>query len=239
MLTKSMKIEKMDGEGKGRARIAQLAAIDSDGDTYAKGAFTWKETGGQWVQMIPAHNKQAMPFGKAWLFEENGWAVADFTLNLETLAGKEWHAALKFDLETGQAVQEWSYGYKTIKSDYELRNNKRVRVLKQLDVVEISPVLRGAGVGTVTMNVKSAELKEQAFVPLIASLGELANAIGEDAAALSETGRKQLAEIHAAMGKALAATPPADDPVAEKAAVDEAVYGFLKMVSRGNLGRRG
>jgi hypothetical protein len=33
--------------------------------------------------MIPAHNRQAMPFGKAWLFEQDGWALAD-TLNLAT-----------------------------------------------------------------------------------------------------------------------------------------------------------
>lgn len=243
MQFKSVTIEKMDEAGKGRARIAQLSAVDSDGDTYAKGAFSWKQGGGQWVMMIPAHDKQAMPFGKAWLHEEGDWAVADFTLNLDTQAGKEWHAALQFDLSNGTPVQEWSYGFRTVKAGRVTRDNKQVRQLRQLDAFEISPVLRGAGVGTGTMTLKSAELKETAFAPLIASLAELAAAVGEDVSVLSETGRKQLAEIHAGLGKALASAPAASDPEAqadaEKAATDAAVYGFLQMVSRRSLSRRG
>lgn len=239
MQTKSITIEKMDEAGTGRARIAQLSAIDKDGDTYAKGAFSWKSGGGQWVQMIPAHNKQAMPFGKAWLHETGDWAVADFTLNLETQAGKEWHAALAFDLKTGNPVQEWSFGFQTLKSARVQRGNKSARELQQLDVFEISPVLRGAGVGTGTLGVKSAELKEAAFAPLIGSLAERAEALDDDPAVLSETGRKQLGEIHAALGKALTMQPVSADAADEKAATDAAVFGFLQTMARRHLPRQG
>lgn len=101
---KGMTIEKMDrGRNRPRPR-AQLSAVDSDGDTYAPGAFSWKAGGGQWVNMIPAHDRRAMPFGKAWLYEEGDWCMADLHLNLDTQAGKDWHATLKFDL-TKRAVQ--------------------------------------------------------------------------------------------------------------------------------------
>lgn len=236
---KSLSVESIDEAGKGRARIAQLSAIDNDGDTYAKGAFAWKKDGGQWVQMIPAHDRKAMPFGKAWVFEDGDWAIADFQLNLNTQAGKEWHEALKFDLATGTPVQEWSYGFKTLDAAKEMRGTKRVNVLKQLDVDEISPVIRGAGVGTGTVAIKSAELKDEAFAPLIAGLGELGSALTDNPGSLSATGIKQLGDIHAALGKALlplAAAAEADQ-AAEVAAVQAATGGYLEQLSRRHLPR--
>ncbi|SCW61697.1 phage prohead protease, HK97 family [Sphingobium faniae] len=233
MIAKAMTIEKMDETGTGLARIAQLAAVDSDGDTYAPGAFSWKEGGGQWVQMIPAHDRRAMPFGKAWLYEKDGWAVADLNLNLDTQAGKDWHAALKFDLAKGRPVQEWSYGFNILDAGFEQREGSRVRVLKRLDVDEISPVLRGAGVGTGTLAIKSAQLKDAAFAPLISQLGDLADALGDDPSCLSVTGIKQLGEIHVAIGKAL--SRPAEIEAREQAATGAALAGYLKGVARRHL----
>ena len=233
MQLKGLTIEKMDEAGTGRARIAQLSAVDSDGDTYARGAFSWKEGGGQWVHILPAHDRRAMPLGKAWLFEEGDWALADLFLNMDTQAGKDWHATLKFDLAKGQPVQEWSYGYEVIDADYQLRGEQRVQVLKRLSVDEISPVIRGAGVGTGTVTIKSAELKAQKFAPLLAGLGELATALPADAASLSATGLKQLEDIETAIGAVL-------DPIRAAAAKDRlavgtAVAGYLKMQARSHL----
>lgn len=205
MLTKGLTIEKMDEAGTGLARIAQLSAVDSDGDTYQAGAFSWKEGGGQWVQILPAHDRRAMPLGKAWVYEEGDWAMAKLHLNMETQAGKDWHATLKFDLAKGAPIQEWSYGFDTLDADQLMRGQERVQLLKRLDVHEISPVVRGAGVGTGTLNIKSAELKAAKFAPLIAALGELAGALPGDPAVLSATGIKQLKDIQAAIGAALAA----------------------------------
>lgn len=233
MSVKGLTIEKMDEEGTGLARIAQLSAVDSDGDTYAAGAFSWKEGGGQWVQILPAHDRRAMPLGKAWVFEQDGWAMAQLNLNLDTQAGKDWHATLKFDLAKGQPVQEWSYGFQVLDADYQLRGDQRVQVLKRLDVDEISPVIRGAGVGTGTVSIKSAELKASNFAPLIAGLGELASALPGDPGALSATGIKQLEEIEASIGRAL--QPLRDRAAKERMAVDSAVAGYLLHQSRRHL----
>lgn len=205
MLVKALTIEKMDGSGTGLARIAQLSAVDSDGDTYAKGAFSWKPKGEQWAPMLPAHDRRAMPLGKVRVYEDGDFAFAELALNLQTQAGRDWHETLKFDLATGNPVQQWSYGYEIVDGDYQVRGDARVQVIKRVDVHEVSPVVRGAGVGTATLSIKSAELKAAHFAPLIGALGELAAALPVDPAALSATGAKQLAEIHAAMGAVLAA----------------------------------
>lgn len=234
MRFKSLSVEQVDEAGKGLARIAQLGVVDHDGDTYAPGAFSWKEGGGQWVQILPAHDRRAMPLGKAWLYEKDGWALADFTLNLETHAGKDWYATLKFDLATGRPVQEWSYGYEVLDAVYEQRAGKQVQVLKKLDVDEISPVIRGAGVGTGTLSIKSAELKRGQFDALIAGLGELL--LADKPGMLSATGMKQLADIHAALGKALTTGSKSEAALlAEDQAVQDAIGGYLEAVSRGRL----
>lgn len=236
MKTKSLTIEKMDEAGTGLARIATLSAVDSDGDTYAPGAFSWKDGGHQWAQILPAHDRRAMPLGKARVYEEGDAAFAELNLNLETQAGKDWHAALKFDLAKGSPVQEWSYGFQVLDADYQLRGDSRVQVLKRLDVQEVSPVLKGAGVGTGTLAIKSAELKEQHFAPLVASLGELAAALPADPSALSATGLKQLEEIERAIGGLL--SPMRELAAKERAAADSALAGYLELQSRRHLPAR-
>jgi hypothetical protein len=235
MQTKAVTIEAMDEAGTGLARIAWLPAIDSDDDTYQPGAFSWKEGGYQWASMLPAHDRRAMPLGKVRVYEEGEYAFAELKLNLDTQPGRDWHSTLKFDLATGRPVQEWSYGFDVLDADFQQRGDKRIRVLKRLDVLEVSPVLRGAGVGTGTVSIKGAELKERNFAPLIASLDELAVTIGEDASQLSATGLKQLAEIHAALGKGLAADTRAGEK--DRAVVDAALADFLRHQSRRNLPR--
>lgn len=234
---KALQVKDLDGTGKGKALLAVLSDIDNEGDTYEKGAFSWKDGGGQWAFMIPAHDKQAMPFGKGWVYEEKGAAMADFRLNLQTQVGRDWHEALKFDLETGKPVQEWSYGYRTLDSAKELRSNRQVRVLKQLDVYEFSPVLRGMGSRTGTLGIKSAELKEGAFTDLIASLGEMATALTDGGASLSEVGRKQLADIHMALTKAMEAAPDTEQEKAHRALVEQALGMSLETMSRRFLPR--
>lgn len=235
MFTKGITIKSMDEAGTGLACIAQLSAVDSDGDSYLPGAFSWMEGGGQWAAILPAHDRRAMPLGKAWVYEEGDFAYAKLNLNLQTQAGRDWHEALKFDLATGKPVQEWSYGFDVLDADHVQRANGSGRVLKRQRVDEVSPVLRGAGVGTTTISIKGAALKEAHFLPLIASLGELADAITSDPAQLSATGRKQLGDIHAALGIAL--TPREEEVAAEQGRRQmEAALGVtLERLSRRHL----
>lgn len=222
MLTKNLTVTEMGETGKGLAIIARLSEVDHDGDTYAPGAFAWKDGGEQWCPLIHHHDRYQMPFGKARVYEEGDVAYAALHLNLETQAGRDWHKALLFDLRTGKSVQEYSYGFEVVESDFTQRGETRVRVLKRLDVHEVSTVIRGAGRGTGTLSMKA--LKEAGFAPLIAGLGALAEALGSDPASLSATGRKQLEAIHTALGKALsspaASLLEADDPDAQGKAID-------------------
>lgn len=203
MQTKMMTVESMDDRGKGLARIATLSTVDHDGDTYAQGAFGTRENG-QWVPLLPAHMRSAMPFGKALVFEEGDAAFAELHINMETQAGRDWHATLKFDLEKGRSVQEWSFGYEVLDSEERRQAGGSVRVLKRLDVHEVSTVVRGAGEGTRTLHLKNASLKDKRFRALTADLTALADAVVRDSAVIGATGFKQLDDIHRALGKVLA-----------------------------------
>jgi phage head maturation protease len=226
--TKSLLVEKMDDAGHGIARLATLAEIDHDGDTYDPGAFAWKDGGGQWVPMLPAHDRRAMPFGKSRVYEDAGTAYAELHLNLETSAGKEWHSALKFDLATGKPAQEWSYGFGVVDATYEQRGDDRVRRLKKLDVHEVSPVIRGAGVGTATLSMKSrgGTFAEQ-IDAVVAELDDIVERAGGIAVLRSSQGRDmskarldQLASLKARLEQLLAPIDTADDPVAEALAAE-------------------
>ncbi|MGB3320086.1 MAG: hypothetical protein WA978_12055 [Sphingopyxis granuli] len=242
---KSMAITAMDAAGKGLAELATLSAIDSDGDTYEPGAFSWKEGGHQWAMMQPAHDRRKMPFGKARVYEDGDKAYAELHLNLKTEAGREWHQALLFDFEVGKPVQEWSFGYEA-EFTYRVTSGSRIRVLSKVDVDEVSPVLRGAGVGTRTIAIKGAKLRDDNFAGLIADLGEMASAIDASPDAVSATGFKQLGEIRDAIDRVVAAAKSGagsdgavSDLDAAKAAVasDTALTHFL-LYQQARRGRR-
>jgi hypothetical protein len=233
MKTKTLTIEAMDEAGKGLARIATLSAVDHDGDTYLPGAFSWKEGGQQWCSILPAHDGRATPLGKARVYEDADAALAELFFNLEIPAAKSWHSAIMFDLANGGPVQEYSYGFDTIDADFQMRGADRVRLLKRLDVHEVSPVLKGAGIGTRTLAMKGASLKEEHFASLIGGLGELADALPADASAISATGLKQLEEIERAIGGVL--SPLREAAAKERAAIDSALAGFLLHQSRPHL----
>lgn len=233
MQTKSVTIEAMDEAGKGLVRIATLSAVDHDGDTYLPGAFNWKDGGAQWCSILPAHNRSKVPLGKARVYEDGDSALAETHFNLAIPEAKSWHSAIMFDLAQGKSVQEYSYGFDLLDYEYQQRDGERVRLFKRVDVHEISPVLQGAGVGTGTLAMKGAKLKEQHFAPLISSLGELAAALPADAGTLSATGLKQLEAIEAAIGAVL--QPLRDRSQKERVAADTALAGYLQHQARRHL----
>jgi Caudovirus prohead serine protease len=216
---KSIQVEKMDDAGHGLARLANLAAIDHDGDTYSPGAFAWKEGSEQWVPMLPAHNRGAMPFGKARVYEDNGVAYAELHLNLETEAGREWHSHLKFDLSTGRPAQEWSYGFGVVDAADEQRGTDRIRNLKRVDVHEVSPVVRGAGVGTSTLSMKSRGGFGGQIDGVIAEVGDIIDRWESVAALRQSEGREmskerrdQLAGLKGRIEQLLGEAPPKECP---------------------------
>ena len=220
-------LKAMDDEGRGMARIATLSAVDHDGDTYAKGAFGEA----QWSQILAAHNWGTVPLGKARVFERGDEALAELHLNLATDAGKQWHAALKFDLENLEGgappVQEWSYGFRVLDAAHEEREGERVRVLKRLKVFEVSPVVQGAGMNTGTLVMKGATLKGEHFQRLMDDLAEIAAAAGSDPAGLSAVGLKQLADLHGGLA-AIVAKAGEEESLAHQAVAGQLHREFEK-----------
>ena len=157
MLTKGHSgtlLKALDDAGRGLAVIATLNVKDKDNDITLKGAFGDNQV----VKIVPAHNWGHVPLGKATIREDGDLVLADFQLNLDVPAAKDWHSALKFDLSEGTPIQEWSYGFTILESEMsEGSTDSRVRILKSLKVHEISPVVVGAGEGTRTVILKEAK----------------------------------------------------------------------------------
>ncbi len=141
---------KQAGEGGTfEAEIATFDVRDHDDDLVEHGAF-----GGATVSVLPAHQMQHVPLGKGRIEERGDQAVIVGRFNLDIPAAADWHSALKFDLEHPPAIQEWSWDFKVVESSQDTIDGEPVRRLTRLDVKEVSPVLRGASIGTGTLSVK-------------------------------------------------------------------------------------
>jgi hypothetical protein len=140
---------KLDDTGSVTVAFAQLNVIDHDGDLTLPGAMPAKS--------VPMSNyghtswDGALPIGRGSIAEEGGWAIFAGKFLMGTDQGRNAHATVKAMAE----LQEWSYGYEAKDFGYETREGQTVRILKRLDVFEVSPVLVGAGVGTHTRAIKS------------------------------------------------------------------------------------
>lgn len=204
------------------------------GNTSGTGAFAG-ETGDQWTQILAAHNWGTVPLGKARVFESGDEALAELHLNLNTDAGKEWHAALKFDLESleggSSPVQEWSYGFRVLDAAHEERDGERVRILKRLKVFEVSPVVQGAGIGTGTLVMKGAALKGERFERLTEDLAEVLSSIKADPTVLSAAGLKQVADLYGGLGGIIEAAE------AEEASARRLMAGQAFRASKRHLGQ--
>jgi hypothetical protein len=150
--TSSMQVKVGGSSEAGTARVvfATMGVVDHDGDLTERGAF-----GRQTAKLIPAHDWKSPSIGVVEIHESGSQAVGDIRFNLSMSAAQEWYQALKFNAEN-DILQEYSYGYEVLASEPRFIEGKRVRVLKKLRVFEVSPVLVGAGVGTHTVDIKSA-----------------------------------------------------------------------------------
>ncbi|KKM05904.1 hypothetical protein LCGC14_1749360 [marine sediment metagenome] len=182
---------KLDEAGAFEAAIATFDAIDSDRDIVKPGAF-----GDAVVSVLPAHDSGSVPLGKVQVKERGNLAVAVGGFNLAIGAARDWSAALKFDLANPPAVQEWSWGFTIPEggSKIETMDGEPVRIISKVDVFEVSPVLRGASIGTRTLSAKShggcgcGGQKGEALGNLIRDLrddNDLENADLADAAGIS------------------------------------------------------
>lgn len=184
----------VDEDGTASWVMATLNSIDSDGDVTLPGAL-----GEQTFSIQPAHEHTHVPLGKARLYEQGEEAIVEAKFNLDIPAARDWHSAIKFDLENPPSIQEYSYGYQpkdggTKAGEFQ---GRRVRFFQPkadgspgIDVYETSPVLRGAGVGTRTLAAKAAGLKFSEHVESVLADVDVLIARAVDVVALrSEKGK--------------------------------------------------
>ena len=152
-LSKDLKLE----DGQGQAIIATLNVEDHDGDVLLSGVIG-KE---QHASILPAHNRGTASMGKAIVKEIGNHLIAEFKFNLDPdhKTAREWHSSLKFDKANGLPVQQWSFALENIKREQGPfgESNRQVSFLKSFDIPEISPVLRGASIGTATLSIKEKQ----------------------------------------------------------------------------------
>ena len=151
-----MELKRAGPDGTVVARIATLDVLDHDGDVTLPGAFGSVE--GVKISLFNHSSayQGSLPVGVGKIFERGDAAFFEGELFLDTTGGRELHTTLKRLSEAG-APSEWSYGFEVAESERGVRDDQPVRLLKKLIPFEVSPVLRGAGIGTQTMSVKSAD----------------------------------------------------------------------------------
>lgn len=168
-----------DDEGSFSAQIATLDVVDSDGDLTRPGAFP---EGKELLVSAYQHGSWAgaLPVGKAVVREVKDGVIADGQFNLQTATGKEHYEAVKF---TGK-LQEWSYGFLVLAtgSDKELDAYAEAhdgarpgRIITKVDPFEISPVLKGAGVGTATLGIKAGMSYAEHMEAVLAAVSSAAD----------------------------------------------------------------
>jgi hypothetical protein len=126
--------------------FATLGVVDKEGDVITQGAI-----GEQDVRISAwGHDWGKLPVGRGRTLERGDKAVCEGEFFLDTEGGAETYRVVK-----GLAdLQEWSFGYDV--QDSEPRSEGG-RTLRKLSIFEVSPVLLGAGVGTRTTAIKTAE----------------------------------------------------------------------------------
>lgn len=157
---KALNVEfKADEEGNFRAKFATFNVIDKEKDVTLSTAMPL----GKSVIVSPFEHQSVLgpsntllpPVGKAIVQANNTKAWAEGQFFLKTTAGREAYERVK---AMGD-LQQWSYGYIVLDQSVDAKSLAAYpgarRVLKSLDVIELSPVTEGAGIDTQTEYVKS------------------------------------------------------------------------------------
>ena len=229
MRTKRLMLKDITEAGELSADIATLMVKDHDGDVTKPGYF-----GTQPVSIVSGHNWGDLLLCKGTISDESGTkAVFSGKMNLNDPDAAKLHSKLRFDLDpdNGPPLVEWSYGYDTLpggesKGDFA---GETVNFLQPLedgspgaDVAEVSPVVRGAGIGTGTTGVKSRRFADhlESVTKDVAEAIKRAEAVAalraEDGKEVSPQAQRLLEYLIAELGdlttRAQALSEPKDQP---------------------------
>lgn len=203
-----LKADSDPDSGEISAVIATLDVVDRDGDVTVAGAFADSPP----VKISLYNHASAygtmLPVGVGAIKEQGDQAVFSGELFLDTAGGLEAHTTLKRLNEAG-SPSEWSYGFEVLESEEGEHKGESVRVLKRLAPFEVSPVMRGAGIDTQTIEVKGQRYVDEAERVLAAVSGfigrskSLADLRAQEGRVLSSANRKRLQDLVGPMGDAL------------------------------------
>lgn len=156
MTTKSLTNVTVKDADKGLvdAVVSTFGVIDTDGDVTSKSTFT---DGAEVVVSGYGHTSWdgSLPLGKGTLATSDTEAIAHLQFFLDTP-----HGLAAFNTIKGLGpLQEWSYSLENTVAHAGEVDGQPARFLDSTIVKEVSPVLRGASIGTRTLAVKGADMK--------------------------------------------------------------------------------
>jgi hypothetical protein len=150
---------KSEAEGLVSAVFSTFNVVDRDGDVVLPGAF---KSGapvrisayghGSWNGMLPV--------GKGNITTNDREAVLTGRFFMDTQAGRETFTVVK---ELGE-LGEWSYSLENVVAKEGLWQGRKARIISRVDVHEVSPVLKGASIGTRTLATKDATRAEMTAI---------------------------------------------------------------------------
>lgn len=238
---KAATVKAVDEAGTIQAVIATLDVKDLDGDVTRPGAF-----GTQSMAIVQAHDGQDVMLGKGTLTEKDGKAVFNGKFNLDDPAAKALHSKLVFDLANGDPLIEWSYAFNirdggAKHGEFEGDDVQFFQPLDDgtpgIEVVEVSPVLKGAGVGTGTVVAKSRKFTDhiESMTEDLGVLLERVEAVAQlredDGKELGEEAQRLLGELSDGLTEATARLAGVMDEAKEEGPTGDEVASFAAMES--------
>jgi hypothetical protein len=133
------------------AVFATFNVVDHDGDLTVPEAIA---DGAKCVISQYGHTSWAgeLPVGHGTITKTATEAMIEATFLLDTPHGRACFDTVKALAEHG--LGEWSYGLMNVKAERKTIDGRSVRVIKAVDIPEVSPVLVGAGISTRTLTAK-------------------------------------------------------------------------------------
>lgn len=159
-------------QGLVKAVFSTYNQIDADMDVTLPGAF---DDGAEWMISAYGHKSWdgALPVGKGVVrtSDTEAWLEGQFFLN--TTGGRETFEVVK----AMGSLQEWSYSCQPDRAYRGEFQGKQVQFLEHiLPGGEVSPVIKGAGVGTRTLAVKSGDSLHHELEAALEAMGVVSGA---------------------------------------------------------------
>lgn len=156
-------------EGTVTAVIATLGVKDHDGDVAFKDSFP--EDGHTLVMSAYGHSswKGALPYGFGTLKVSDTEAVVEGEFFMDTEQGANAFKTVKNMSKAG--LQEWSYSLEGIVSHKGAYKGEPVRFLDSFGMAEFSPVIKGAGLETRTVDIKGEKQLSSMITRLLDDAG--------------------------------------------------------------------